>query len=200
MEQEEAEAAAAAGEGGEGGEGGAKTGDAGGGPPLPPEWNARFRQMERIIKEQSDKLDELAGQNEEAYAAAEEADRMAKVQSVLNGYTFRNDASRDVIERYLLTNVYRNEEGELVAGPENAPVPLKDFATDYMTNLDGLLSPKAVGGAGAFQGAPGSGKNKPPSIEDIKPGMSRDDRVRIMQHAVSQLPTASGSPDAGANQ
>ena len=75
------------------------------------------------------------------------------------------------------------DDGQLVGDDET---PLTEYLAKWIGENDMFLPPKPVGGAGAGAGQRGRGE-KPPQIEDIKPGMKPEDMERIRQHDASLL-------------
>ena len=151
---------------------------------IDPRMNAELLQMRRQNEQLMAQMEELTESRQEAQMHAELADRQAQIQAILNPFPFANDQSREVAFDYFPSRVERNPEtGELIVDD----LPAADYVKERMSNLNGLLQPRAVGGAGATNSGfrPGA---QVPTTEQIKPGMSREERNQVLQHAISQLP------------
>lgn len=75
------------------------------------------------------------------------------------------------------------EDGSLV-GEDDTPVT--EYLATWIKGNDHFLPPRQVGGAGASGGQRGRGE-KPPQLEDIKPGMKPEDMQRVREQIASLL-------------
>ena len=148
--------------------------------PVDPRMNAELLQMRRQNDQLSAQVEELMKARENAEYAAELSDRTAQIQSVLNTYPFANDASRDVAFNFFASQVDRDDQGNLIAND----LPLKEFVEQSMGQLNGLLASRNVGGAGATANG---GRTTAPTMEQIRPGMSKEERSAVLTHAASLL-------------
>ena len=137
--------------------------------------------MKRSNQEMQERIQALDEQRADAEAQVEASDRATQVQAALNSYPFANDSSREVAMNFFSSRIQREEDGTLTAGD----LPLKDFVEQQMGNLGGLLQARQVGGSGAS--ASTARGAQAPQMEQIKPGMSKDDRTRILEHSVALL-------------
>ncbi len=144
----------------------------------------RFASLERDLKKTQAELASERGEREKAAKAAEESDRHSLIRTALGGYEFGSDKARDTAFRIFRDEVVRGKDGKLY-GPDG-----ESAYTDYIKGQmekehEYLLRPKEVGGAGAQSAAPR--RNAAFELEDIKPGMNKEERERARQAIAAQL-------------
>jgi hypothetical protein len=129
----------------------------------------------------NEKIAALTADNARAKAEAVEASIGRAITEHLATFTFANKDSQEVAFDRIRRAVTRHEDGTLTAGG----LPLGAFVQNTMATLSGLLAPRATGGAGAAGGAARSAKTL--GLEDIKPGMSKEDYQALASQVIAQL-------------
>ena len=144
----------------------------------------RFAQLERDLKKTREDLANERAEREKASKAAEESDRHSLIRNALGGYEFGTEKARDTAFRIFRDEVVRGKDGKLYA--PDGETPYGEYIKAQMEKEhEYLLKPKDVGGAGAQNG--GSRRNAAFDVDDIKPGMSKEDRERARQAITAQL-------------
>jgi hypothetical protein len=165
-----------------------KDGDAGDGGDPPPVDDKGKPVGDPKLQRKLDQLEkDLANERaarEKTEASAKETNRKAAISAALNGIQFANDRAAIAAQRLFDADVRYNDAGELVAGPDEMPVG--DYIKAQMRDHEYLLAPKQTGGSGANPGKQGAGKAL--TLDDIKPGMSAEDRAAL----VAQINTSAG--------
>lgn len=146
---------------------------------LPPEVSAEIQNLNRQLKKLKEDTETLNQQREEERKRRLEAERISTIKEAMNSVQFRDEASAKTFFKAIERDVRRNEEGELIAvGDDGVALPVADYVRSMAENLPGLLPPRGNGGSGAI---PSSGKRRVVDIDDIKPGMSDEDRRAVFQ-------------------
>jgi ribosomal protein S20 len=111
----------------------------------------------------------------EADRRAEEKERHSLIRTELGKFQYAKENGVDQAFRILGSEIKRDDDGSLV-GPEGQPFG-EYISSQLTTNYDNLLAPKQAGGTGAT-GQRGGGQ-RTAQIEDIKHGMSQEERSRV---------------------
>lgn len=139
--------------------------------------------LQSQMRDLQGKLDASERARAEAVKAAEERERMSAIRGKLGDFQFASDAARESALRIFGGDIVRGEDGTLL-GPDKTTPADEYIAKALEETHDYLLKPKNVGGAGTVNH--GSKRMPPVDLDDIKPGMSADDRARVLAQ-ISQL-------------
>lgn len=161
------------GTGGNGGDGG----DPGGGDPKPSTKEAR-----ELAKLRAD-LDAEKKSRIETESRAREANRISTLRSELAKHV--DPKKLDAAVRIFGPDVRVLEDGSIVAGADESPVG--EYLAEAIKQHEYLLLPVQTGGAGATAGNGRRGP-APLTMDQIKPGMSPEERTRAWDAIKSQLP------------
>ena len=138
---------------------------------------------ERKRREQLERrLNELVEENKRSRQQAEESDRAATVRAELQRMGV---AKVDVAFKAIKDDIYRAEDGRLLAKGEEGDVSVKEYVSHFLNENPEFLPARIVGGSGAVSA------HKPPAtssgstdLDKIRPGMSTEDAERIRQEIV----------------
>ena len=109
--------------------------------------------------------------------AARDKDRIAQLRTHLSSHQFATDAAAEDALGYFAGKVKLNDQDQLVT-PDGTPV--KDYVAKVLTEeRNYLLKPRDAGGAGAHNGGGGAPGGKPIDVDDIRPGMSKEEMQRV---------------------
>jgi hypothetical protein len=115
--------------------------------------------LERQVKD-------LQASNEAAILKVKKADSDTALGKALSGYTFANDASRDVAFKVFSSEMKDLGDGAYAIGDQ----PLGDAVKTRMADLTGLIAPKNVSGTGAT-----TGRAATLDTNEVRRGMSKDE-------------------------
>jgi hypothetical protein len=138
---------------------------------------------ERKRREQLERrLNELVEENKRSRQQAEESDRAATVRAELQRMGV---AKVDVAFKAIKDDIYRAEDGRLLAKGEEGDVSVKEYVSHFLNENPEFLPARIAGGSGAVSA------HKPPvassgaaDLDKIRPGMSAEDAERIRQEIV----------------
>lgn len=138
---------------------------------------------ERKRREQLERrLDELVEENKRSRQIAEEADRSATIRSELQRMGV---AKVDVAFKVVKDDVYRSDDGRLLAKGDQGDVSLKDYLSRFLNENPEFLPARIAGGSGAVSGPkPAAVSGGATDLDKIKPGMSAEESERIRQEIV----------------
>jgi hypothetical protein len=141
--------------------------------------NPVVRELRRELAKLKGEVQNEKTAREEATRQAEVKERHAQVLSHLTDLPFRKDGDREAAHKLLRDEVKRGTDGKLY-GPDGE-TPASDYIKKQMSEVyDSLLKPLDAGGAGARNpGGPRSGA--PVDFDMIRPGMSKEDEIRVRQ-------------------
>ena len=149
-----------------------------------PAYKAELQDERKRRENLEARLNQLVEENRKARAMAEEADRHAQIRSELQRLGI---SKLDLAFRAMKDDIVRGENGQLQAkGSEGKS--LQEYAANFVQENPELLPARIAGGSGAQSPtrngsqAEGSG----PTLENIRPGMSKDEMERVRQH-ISKL-------------
>ncbi|MGO9094403.1 MAG: hypothetical protein ACLQGV_04205 [Bryobacteraceae bacterium] len=138
---------------------------------------------ERKRREQLERrLNELVEENKRSRQQAEESDRAATIRGELARLGV---AKVEVAFKAIKDDVYRAEDGRLLARGEQGEVGLKEYVTHFLNENPEFLPARIAGGSGAVSthkipAASGGSAD----MDKIRPGMSSEDAERIRQEIV----------------
>jgi len=137
---------------------------------------------ERKRREQLElRLNELVEENKRSRQMAEEADRNSTIRSELQRLGV---LKVDVAFKAIKEDVFRAEDGRLLAKGEQGEQGLKEYLTHFLSENPEFLPARIHGGSGAItsQRAPAAGGAV--DMDKIRPGMSAEEAERIRQEIV----------------
>ena len=144
---------------------------------LPPEANARFKELTDQLKSYGAEISTLKTAKEQAERRAEETERFSTIRTALNGLPFVNDKAAETAFSIVSPHVRRLDDGSLVAGISGDNFPVDAFTKDYLQKDHGYLF-RTTGASGSGAPATGSGlrMGAKADINSIKVGMKQEDR------------------------
>ena len=118
-----------------------------------------------------------------ARESARDRDRLAQIRTYLSAHQYANDAAAEDALAFFGGKLKFNDSDQLVT-PDGTPV--KEWVAKTLANeRPHLLKPRDVGGAGAQNGG-GSAAGKPIDLDDIKPGMSAEQK-KVVEQQLAQM-------------
>lgn len=151
-----------------------------------PAYKAELHEERKRRESLEQRLNQLVEENHKARAAAEEAERTSQIRSELQRLGV---AKIELAFRAVKDEIVRSEDGRLQSkGPDGKPI--SEYLAQFVQENPELLPARIAGGSGTI---PGSRKTpqtaEPPvSLDQIKPGMSKEDLERVRQE-ISRLAT-----------
>jgi hypothetical protein len=138
---------------------------------------------ERKRREQLErKLNELVEENKRSRQIAEETDRSSTIRAELQRLGV---AKVDVAFKVVKDDVYRGEDGRLLARGEQGEVGLKEYLSHFLSENPEFLPARIAGGSGAASAPkPAAVSTGAADLDKIKPGMSAEEAERIRQEIV----------------
>ncbi len=134
---------------------------------------------ERKRREQLEvRLNELVEENKRSRQLAEETDRSASIRSELQRMGV---VKVDLAFKAIKEDVFRSEDGRLLAKTEDGPQALKEYLSHFLSENPEFLPARIQGGSGAT-----TSQKAPPAagtvdMDKIRPGMSAEETERIRQ-------------------
>jgi hypothetical protein len=138
---------------------------------------------ERKRREQLERrLNELAEENKRSRQIAAEAERSSAVRAELQRLGV---GKIDLAFKAVQDGITRTEDGRLVARGENGESSMRDYLTAFVSENPEFLPARIPGGTGmtVTLKAP-SGGRETVSIEQIRPGMSAEEKQRVREEIV----------------
>ncbi len=135
---------------------------------------------ERKRREQLEqRVNELVEENGRSRARAEEVERSSSIRTELQKLGV---AKVDLAFRAVKDDVYRTEDGRLIARTETGDLGLKDYLTQFVNNNPELLPARMSGGSGAsvYSKHP-AGASATFDVDKIRPGMNAEELEKIRQ-------------------
>lgn len=130
------------------------------------------------------RVNELAEENRRSRALAEEAERSASIRTELQRLGV---GKIDLAYKAVKDDVYRAEDGRLLANSVQGELGLKEYLTQFVHDNPELLPARMTGGSGA------SANQKPAAsggggidLDKIKPGMSAEELEHV-RHEISRI-------------
>jgi len=151
-----------------------------------PAYKAELQEERKRREALEQRLNQLVEENRKARAAAEEAERYSQIRAELQRLGV---AKLDLAFKAVKDEIVRGEDGNLQSrGPESKP--LRDYLAQFVQENPELLPARIAGGSGIGtsirKSAPAAESTI--SLEQIKPGMNKDDLERVRQE-ISRLAT-----------
>ena len=140
-----------------------------------------FAELNKQLAAQREALANSEKQRQSAEEKRLEAEKSSALKSAIAAAGVRADG-HDELAVIMGSQITRSEDGELV-GPGN--VALATYIKEYVEKRPAWLPPLPGAGAGATQSA--RNQQKPIDINDIKPGMSPEDKARAMAQIATVL-------------
>lgn len=148
-----------------------------------PAYKTELQEERKRRESLENRVNQLIEENRKARALAEEADRSAQIRSELQRLGV---VKVDLAFRAVKDDVVRGEDGNLQArGAEGKS--LREYLNTFVQENPELLPARIAGGSGA-QGRSRTEKQVESTVEidNIRPGMSKEDRDRVRQE-ISRL-------------
>jgi hypothetical protein len=137
---------------------------------------------ERKRREQLERrLTELVEENKRSRQMAEEADRSATVRTELQRLGV---VKVDVAFKAVKDDVFRSEDGRLLAKGEQGDQSLKEYLVHFLGDNPEFLPARISGGSGAVTGQKAPATTAGVDLDRIRPGMSAEETERIRQEIV----------------
>ncbi|MGA2436237.1 MAG: hypothetical protein ABSG25_13250 [Bryobacteraceae bacterium] len=134
---------------------------------------------ERKRREQLERrLNELVEENKRSRQLAEEADRNSTIRAELQRMGV---AKVDVAFKAIKDDVYRTEDGRLLAKGDQGDVGLKEYLSHFLNENPEFLPARIAGGSGVAPGAKASSASGVTDLDRIRPGMSAEEAERARQ-------------------
>jgi GTPase SAR1 family protein len=138
---------------------------------------------ERKRREQLERrLNELVEENKRSRQQAEESDRAATIRAELQRMGV---AKVDVAFKAIKDDIYRAEDGRLLAKGEEGDVSVKEYVSHFLNENPEFLPARIAGGSGAVSAhKPPAASSGAADLDKIRPGMSAEETERIRQEIV----------------
>nr|AEQ20623.1 hypothetical protein [uncultured bacterium CSLF43] len=135
---------------------------------------------ERKRREQLEqRVNELVDENNRSRARAEEVERGSSIRSELQRLGV---AKVDLAYRAVKDDIYRGEDGRLLARTESGELAVRDYLSHFVNENPELMPARIAGGSGATP------PNKAPAnagpaidLDKIRPGMNPEELDRVRQ-------------------
>ncbi len=136
---------------------------------------------ERKRREQLERrLNELVEENKRSRQLAEEADRNSTIRAELQRMGV---AKVDLAFKAIKDDVYRADDGRLLAKGDQGDVSLKEYLSHFLNENPEFLPARMTGGSGVVPG-PKAPANGGADLDKIRPGMSAEEAERARQEIV----------------
>lgn len=137
---------------------------------------------ERKRREQLERrVNELVEENQRSRQMAEEMERGATIRSELQRMGV---VKVDVAFRAVKDDVFRAEDGRLLARGEQGEMGLKEYLSNFLNENPEFLPARIQGGSGATTGHKIPAENAALDMDKIRPGMSAEEALRMRQEIV----------------
>jgi hypothetical protein len=135
---------------------------------------------ERKRREQLEqRVNELVEENGRSRARAEEVERGSSIRTELQKLGV---AKLDLAYRAVKDDVYRAEDGRLLARTDSGELPLRDYLTHFVTDNPELMPARMAGGSGAVPPAkPAANAGLSIDLDKIRPGMNPEELDKVRQ-------------------
>ena len=125
------------------------------------------------------RVNELVEENSRSRTRAEEVERGSSIRSELQRLGI---AKLDLPYRAVKDDVYRAEDGRLLARTETGEVPVREYLTHFVNENPELMPARIAGGSGATPPNKASANAGPAiDLDKIRPGMSPEELDRVRQ-------------------
>jgi len=148
-----------------------------------PAYKAELVEERRRREQLERRVNELIAENERSRRLAEEAERSAAIRDELRrlGVT-----KVELGYRAVKDDIYRTEDGRLVARTEGGEMSLQDYLAKFTKENPELLPARIPGGSGAASASEGL-EESPISLDAIKPGMDPEHLNRIRKQIAQAI-------------
>jgi hypothetical protein len=154
---------------------------------VPPEVNAMLKTLNETVKRQETAIKDLATAKEAAEKQARETAKASHVRESLAGFNFATPSAANTAFELVRGQVKEQEDGGYIAGDN---LPVADFIKDFLQREHPyLLKATESRGSGAT-GSMGSGGGKPFDINQIRPGMTKEERALAVSKIADSYQTA----------
>lgn len=143
-----------------------------------PAYKAELIEERRRREQLERRMTELEQEATASKRMAEEADRSTKIRAELQRLGV---AKVDLAFRAVKDDVYRTDDGRLLAKSSQGEVPVQEYLTQFVNENPELLPPRIAGGSGATGGKRITSNQGGVDLDKIKPGMSAEERERVRQ-------------------
>lgn len=122
------------------------------------------------------RVNDLVHENTRSRQMAEEAERSSSIRAELLRLGV---AKVDLAYRAVKDEVYRADDGQLLARSGSADVPLRDYLKVFVQENPELLPARITGGSGIGSGAKAEQNMDGMGLDRIRPGMSAEEMERV---------------------
>ncbi len=148
-----------------------------------PAYKAELVEERRRREQLERRVNELIAENERSRRVAEEAERSAAIRDELRRLGV---AKVELGYRAVKDDIYRTEDGRLVARTEDGEMGLREYLAKFTQENPELLPARIPGGSGAASAS--DGLEEPPiSLDAIKPGMDPEQLNRIRKQIAQAI-------------
>ncbi len=147
-----------------------------------PAYKAELMEERKRREQLERRLNDLVEENRRSRQLAEEAERNSTIRAELQrlGVT-----KVDLAFRAVKDDIYRTEDGRLVAKGEQGELGLREYLSEFVGENPEFLPARISGGSGVTGAhktpvAPSSGVD----LEKIKPGMSPEEAEKVRQEII----------------
>lgn len=135
---------------------------------------------ERKRREQLEqRVNELVDENNRSRARAEEVERGSSIRGELQKLGV---AKLDLAYRAVKDDIFRAEDGRLLARAERGELPLRDFLTQFVNENPELMPARMAGGSGATPpNKTSTGGSVSIDLDKIRPGMNPEELEKVRQ-------------------
>jgi len=148
-----------------------------------PAYKAELTEERKRREQLERRVNELVAENERSRRLAEEAERSAAIRDELRrlGVT-----KVDLGFRAVKDDIYRAEDGRLVARSEEGEIGLREYLTRFTQENPELLPARIPGGSGAAKSQERH-RSGGIDLDSIKPGMDPEELARIRQEIAQAI-------------
>ncbi len=144
-----------------------------------PAYKAELIEERRRREQLEQKMNELAEENRRSRLMADEADRSSNIRAELQRLGV---AKIDLAYKAVKDEVFRAEDGRLLAKATQGDVGLRDYLTNFVTENPELLPARMAGGSGAGSNLKATGGTASSlDLDKLKPGMNPEELERVRQ-------------------
>jgi hypothetical protein len=135
---------------------------------------------ERKRREQLEqRVNELVDENNRSRARTEEVERGSSIRGELQKLGI---AKLDLAYRAVKDDVFRAEDGRLLARAETGEVPLRDYLAQFVNENPELMPARMAGGSGATSpNKTSAGGGISIDLDKIRPGMNPEELEKVRQ-------------------
>jgi len=124
------------------------------------------------------RVNDLVHENTRSRQMAEEAERSSSIRAELLRLGV---AKVDLAYRAVKDEVYRADDGQLLARNGSAEVPLREYLKAFVQENPELLPARITGGSGIGSGARAAQNTGGVGLDRIRPGMSAEEMETVRQ-------------------